>query len=295
MADASTTTRNSEVLRKNMGFVAYPTIALMVVALALWGLNVFAFVTGLIPVWLGALFTVVCGYISFTPFHEATHGNISGKTHDHPLDKACGWLAGLPFWAPYSAFVLVHLTHHANTNDPEKDPDYWVFSKNPFSVLFRTLMVYPNYMVHIFHKIPKRGRKVRRIQIEMLTYLTALAAGIVTLEVLYSGVGQALFFAWILPGFLTHCSLSWTLDYLPHWPHQERARYGQTRVLEGRGLDILLLGQNLHVVHHLYPHVPFYCYRPVFNQIKPKLIEEEVRFEPVLVDKELKDKILANE
>ena len=96
-------------------------------------------------------------------------------------------------------------------------------------------MVYPNYMVHIFYKIPKRGRKVLRTQVEMLTYLSALGIGIYQLEMHFAGVGEALLLAWVLPGFLTHCSLSWTLDFLPHWPHKDRARYGQTRVLEGKG------------------------------------------------------------
>ncbi|MEC8050194.1 MAG: fatty acid desaturase [Myxococcota bacterium] len=294
MADVATPRRNTSVLRKHMGFVAYPTIVLLVGALTLWGLNVYAFLSGIIPLWLGAIFTVLCGYISFTPFHEATHGNISGKTHNHWLDTICGWLAGLPFWAPYTAFVLVHLTHHANTNDPEKDPDYWVFSSNPLGVFLRTLMVYPNYAVHIFYKIPKRRRRVLRTQIEMLIYLSMLGVGICQLEIYFAGVGEALLLAWILPGFLTHCSLSWTLDYLPHWPHKERARYGQTRVLEGKGLGILLLGQNLHVVHHLYPHVPFYRYRPVFEAIKPKLESEDIRFEPILLSKEQRQTLLAD-
>ena len=30
-------------------------------------------------------------------------------------------------------------------------------------------------------------------------------------------------------------------------------------------LDPLLLGQNLHLVHHLWPRVPFYRYRAAFE------------------------------
>ncbi|MCO4762393.1 MAG: fatty acid desaturase, partial [Myxococcales bacterium] len=32
------------------------------------------------------------------------------------------------------------------------------------------------------------------------------------------------------------------------------------------------LGQNLHSVHHLYPRVPFYRYRTVFDAMAPEMM-----------------------
>lgn len=261
--------------RRNSGFIAWPTILLLVLALCIWSVNLWALITGLMPIALGAFVTILSGYISFTPFHEATHGNISGKSKNHILDKTVGWLGGIPFWAPFTSFVLVHLTHHSNTNDPEKDPDYWVFSRNKLEVALRCLSVYPNYLKHIFYLIPKRGHKVGTIQIQMVLYLSVVAAAVA--YGFHSGWGWEILLGWVAPGFITHGLLSWTLDFLPHFPHEDRTRYGQTRVLRGPGLRVLLLGQDLHIIHHMFPMVPFYRYKNVFEEIEPALREHNIR------------------
>ena len=264
-------------IEAHSGFFAWPTVGLMLLALSLWALNVWSVLNHHIPVWLGALFSIPIAYASFTPFHDATHGAISGGPGIQRADKICGWLAGIPFWAPFSSFVLVHLTHHAHTNDTERDPDYWVFSRNKFSVLLRCLMVYPNYLVHIFHKIPTRGRKVGVIQLQMVAYLSTVALLVVL--AFHHGVGFELLGVWVIPGLFTHGLLSFTLDFLPHWPHEDRTRYGQTRIIKGAGLKYLLLGQDMHVVHHLFPSVPFYRYHALGRDIQHVLNEQNVRVE----------------
>ena len=37
----------------------------------------------------------------------------------------------------------------------------------------------------------------------------------------------------------------------------------------------LWLFQNYHAVHHLYPRIPFYRYRAVFQKIRPHMKENE--------------------
>jgi len=39
-------------------------------------------------------------------------------------------------------------------------------------------------------------------------------------------------------------------------------------------LDTPLLGQNLHLVHHLFPRVPFYRYRAVFEAARARIEAE---------------------
>jgi fatty acid desaturase len=36
----------------------------------------------------------------------------------------------------------------------------------------------------------------------------------------------------------------------------------------------MLLGQDHHLIHHLYPRVPFYNYRKLFREISDSLIEQ---------------------
>ena len=55
--------------------------------------------------------------------------------------------------------------------------------------------------------------------------------------------------------------LAWTFDWLPHTPHDVTARtdrYRATAVRSNPMLTVLLIAQNFHGVHHLFPAVPFY-------------------------------------
>lgn len=79
---------------------------------------------------------------------------------------------------------------------------------------------------------------------------------------------------WILPAIIAQFFLAITFDWLPHHPHQEKSRYLNTRVFDIPGLSVLLLGQNYHLIHHLYPRVPFYNYKKVFLKIKDELVNE---------------------
>ena len=79
---------------------------------------------------------------------------------------------------------------------------------------------------------------------------------------------------WILPAIIAQFFLAITFDWLPHHPHQEKSRYLNTRVFDIPGLSVLLLGQNYHLIHHLYPRVPFYNYKKVFSKIKDELVNE---------------------
>ena len=50
-----------------------------------------------------------------------------------------------------------------------------------------------------------------------------------------------------------------------------------------RDRTFLLLQQNLHLVHHLWPSVPFYNYAKLFHRLRPVLRGEGSRIEGLMV------------
>ena len=68
-----------------------------------------------------------------------------------------------------------------------------------------------------------------------------------------------------------HSKLGLFFDYLPHRPFKETSRWKNARVYPSWLLNILLLGQNYHLIHHLWPSVPWYNYKSAYTQMKPLL------------------------
>ncbi len=64
-------------------------------------------------------------------------------------------------------------------------------------------------------------------------------------------------------------------DYLPHRPFNERNRWKNARVYPSPLLNILILGQNYHLIHHLWPSIPWYKVQPAYYQVKPLLDHKE--------------------
>jgi beta-carotene hydroxylase len=65
---------------------------------------------------------------------------------------------------------------------------------------------------------------------------------------------------------------------LVHHPYKEVGRYVDTStIIAPRPINSALtwawLFQNYHSIHHLFPRVPFYQYRELFEAIEPIMLE----------------------
>ncbi len=246
---------------------AWPTVALATVTLAVWLGAVFGHMGGLLPTWLAAAIAFVAAYVSFTPVHEATHGNVGGKERPR-LDAVVGWAAALPLLAPFPAFKALHLRHHAKTNDPEHDPDFWVAGSG-WRVPARCLSIIPHYYATYLGPLARLSRTASRNRPLAIAYL--VVQGLVLLGLALAGLGSTVLFVLLLPSWLAVAVLAFFFDWLPHHPHSVQGRYVDTRAMPSKVLELLLLGQNLHLVHHLWPSVPFYRYGAVFEACKEAL------------------------
>ena len=87
------------------------------------------------------------------------------------------------------------------------------------------------------------------------------------------GGGTFVVQAWILPAVIAILWLALAFDLLPHLPHTTQERYYDTRIYPGRVLNFLFLGQNYHLVHHLWTTIPWYRYQRAYLEIEPDLRE----------------------
>jgi len=269
----------STAWRDHSGFVAWPTVGLALLAVTLWLGNLVSHAAGWVPWFVTLPVGIALAYISFTPLHEATHGNVSGGVGGWSwLDDAVGWLAGLPLMAPFPAVKVVHLHHHAHTNDPDEDPDHHIHGTG-WTALRGALGMWAHYIVVYVGDLSLRSEPVRRARPWVLGSLLALFGVVATLVA--TGLGTTAVAGLLLPAWWGVATLAFAFDWLPHWPHTDRGRYTNTRVIPDRWLDLPLLGQNLHLVHHLWPRVPFYRYRAVYEATRVELQAHGSPIEPI--------------
>ncbi len=244
-----------------------PTMTLFVATVGGYGLGIAGVVSGRIPASLGVIWLAICFYIGFTVMHDAMHGTAHrSKRIGNAMGRVCG--AMLMVSAPL--FHGVHHAHHGHTNDPARDPD-WVVSVGP--TWFRPAMLLaalPAYRWHFYHSKLWRDKG---------SLYEAVATDIVIFGFLAwaftGGYGYWVTALWLAPALLAALFLAFAFDYLPHHPHSTQGRYFDTRIYPGRTANVMLLGQNYHLIHHLWTTIPWYRYQAVYASIEPELRERE--------------------
>ena len=263
-----------DVAREYTGRVARPTVAMVAAVLALFVGNLWAFAAGVMPLWAAVLVYAVLTYMSYTPLHEAAHGNINGGREGTKwLNDLCGYLVAPLIMVPYSTHRVEHFTHHRYTNQPDKDPDFVV---KGMSGGFLAVILYGLKFLWVQNTFLFRDYWATAPLREKLTYFAEIGFSIgwrvvVALLVARDGILLLLLLGYLAGAFFT----AYWFAYRPHLPYEESARYRNTNSLLMpawmKPLEWFWLGQNLHSIHHLFPRVPFYHYHAVHRRIEPAL------------------------
>ena len=249
--------------------VAWPTLILAIGCVALWISSFLLGTRGTLPVSVCIFLAFVAIFASFTPFHDATHKSVSRITG---INEFVGRALSVFWLVPFPVMRFVHLEHHRNTNDKKKDPDYWSGSGSKFLLPFRWLTQDLHYCAFYVKRI---GGRPRSEAIEFFV-TNVLFVAIIGLFVWF-GLWKEIVLFGVLPNRLAVFFLAFTFDYLPHNPHEVTSKedpMGATKVRPVALLSLLLLYQNYHLIHHLYPAVPFYNYGRVWQDRKEMLIEK---------------------
>ncbi|MFL1895230.1 fatty acid desaturase [Aquimarina sp. 2-A2] len=269
--------------KKNISFtggIAVPTlllfVALVISYAVLW--NVYA--AAKLSHWYVLILGAILAYGMFTVVHEACHGNISGGNNRLKfLETIIGWIASTTLFFPYSAFVVIHLNHHAHTNNPEKDPDSYVNGSSVSSTIMRCFTLIGHYYKISF--TPKNSMEAAMIGTRKYSLLFIVCILIISSILIANGLGAIFFFVFVGPALIAAPFLGFTFDWLPHYPHRNMGKYHNTRIVRVPGLEFLSFFQNYHHIHHLYPRIPFYNYRMKFKAIESELRKKNTPIEGV--------------
>ncbi len=268
--ERSAVSKGGSSWRRFVGELAWPTVGLFAFVLAGEVVVWWAVVSAAMPIWVGTVACTALAYAAFTVLHEACHGNIHGRHGGlRGFAELAGWVSGLFLLAPHPMFRAIHLRHHSHTNDPVKDPDFWVHSSRPLGVAARCATLLAHYEFSYFAGEVSRSRGAQTSKRAGLTGLLVLLAVLVALIAM--GLGREALWLWIVPGLTAASILAFAFDWVPHHPHAEQGRFIDTRIIVMPGLTLPMLWQNYHLIHHLFPRVPFYRYAQCFREIRPEL------------------------
>jgi beta-carotene hydroxylase len=265
----------AQIAMREAASPAWGTVALFLANTALWAISLIAAVEHLWPLWLSFVVSTITIYVNYTPLHEAVHGNIAaGNRNLIWLNEIIGTISGILFFHGFALHRVTHLAHHANTNDAKRDPDHWAHGPLSLALVARCLTILLPHERHGWRlsAAAANGRPtmLRGIAERVVTY-GGFAALILT------GHTDAAIFAVGLPAILASGALAFLFDWLVHHPHTAHVsdRYRATNAfLFARGhrtITALYFWQNYHLIHHLFPRVPFYRYGKVFDQIRELL------------------------
>jgi beta-carotene hydroxylase len=261
-------------LKPMTGRFAWPTVLMAFAIVAAVGGVAWATVNGYLSYWVAIPVNTLVIYAIFTPLHEAVHGNIAGSPGRVWIEKLVGQISGYVLLAPYPGFRQLHLHHHNHTNDPNEDPDYWVKTDSALVAALRCLLIQPVYIIHLW-KIARDPVGMRAFIEEML--LVASYPVVIAIAYWY-GFGNELMLLWILPGYFGVCMVPALFDWPVHHPHTERGRYTDSAILRFPQplqfvMDVFFCGHTYHLIHHMYPRVPFYHYGAAYYALEPELLK----------------------
>ena len=242
----------------------WPTLLLLAGCYAAWALAT----TWLAALWLpaGIALTTLAIALHSSLSHEMIHGH---PFPDRRVNEALVFPA-LTLVVPYRRFRDTHLEHHRDSllTDPYDDPEsnYWdpavwqgltrwqqaILRVN--NTLAGRLLIGPAVGTWAFTLSDLRAIRAGRAGVlsGWLWHLLAL----VPVALWLGHVAQMPVWAYLLSAYMG-LSILKIRTFLEHQAH-ERAR-GRTVIIEDRGiLAFLFLNNNLHVVHHMHPRMPWY-------------------------------------
>lgn len=239
----------------------------LAVWISLWPLVL----TDTLPLWLAFLIATINITLSYLPSHEAQHSIIASKGRPlRWLNELVGHLSTIPMVQPFRVLRHTHFEHHAHTNDPKLDPDYSVHASSSWNFWKRYILnLQPlSNSNEAYSAALKRTGKEHMLLDALAYYLVYLA---ILFGFAWNGYAIEVALLWWLPKIIGTGIIQYYLSWAPHHPGVEQGRYHDTRGFKSRLGNLVSMGMQYHIVHHLYPRIPLEKTPAAYRELKPIL------------------------
>lgn len=238
------------------------SIGLLVFLLSGFAGSTYLYLDGQIHMAIATVINGLMAYCAFTILHDATHRAVSGN---RILNDIFGMMAGmllLPFVST-RVYRFLHMEHHRFTGNKAKDPDEFMVS-TPWPFLPLALSHVELFWVPWYIKRWNTRPASERVEftVGISLYLAWYALW------LTSPYAMEFIFLWMIPQRLGLFGNAFMLAHIQHlegvlW---ETHPFQATAHIKGGKLKaILMLGQDVHQLHHLLPSVPFHRYHAAWD------------------------------
>lgn len=250
---------------------AWWTLLLLAFCSTGWVVTGYLGIQQVISTWVAILLNAIFAYISFTILHDASHRSVSKNTW---INDIAGRIAIVPLipLPVFKLFRFVHMQHHRFANEScEIDPDAWTSTGKTWTYPLRWMTLDLYYFWYYFPLLGQRPAK------EKLDLILSISVGVLGISlIILAGYGMEFLLFWVLPSRLAIFFLAYAFDYLPHMPKKATQQENPYQATNNRiGYESLMtplfLYQNYHLIHHLYPKVPFYYYLKIWRLGKQDL------------------------
>lgn len=243
--------------------VLSPTLALCLFCIT--GFSVVNYIAASVHPVLG-LFNVIFLYYIFTAVHEAVHNTAS---RIRMINEAIGQVSAFLLLFPFKTFRYFHFLHHKHANSVAEDPDVWS-KQRPYFLRALTQSFYYHYLyVKRFAHLNQHQRN---------EYIGSILLTLLVVGLLFSLGASWILFSWVLSAFLAGGFIAFALVHLPHQDYSEvKEEFLVANIRPGKLPTLLLCCHNYHLIHHLYPSIPFYRYSRVWEQYQPFFKQHRVR------------------
>nr|WDB00559.1 fatty-acid desaturase [Cavernulicola chilensis] len=238
-----------------------PTLILLTFSITGVTLSLVGYYYFILPHIICFFINVVSLHCAGTVIHDASHRTAHSNQF---INAIAGHISASLLGFSFPVFTRVHIQHHAHVNDPHNDPDHFVSTAGPLWLIAARFLYHE---VYFFQRRLWKGN-------ELLEWCLARIAllGILAISYKFQLLNFVLKF-WMCPALIVGLTLGLFFDYLPHHPFNSRNKWTNAKVYPNTILNFIIFGQNYHLVHHLWPSVPWYNYQRVYY-LKVHILEE---------------------
>lgn len=231
------------------------------------------YLTGGMPYLLAMVINALAIYAVFTPLHDATHGSLSSNRR---LNDLLGTIAAFPLVPGFTTglYRYLHMEHHRNTGVPVADPDeVTVGTRMPIRFLawmFLDLYWFSWYLRRI------RQRPLKEVAGAVLSISVFIGWHVAWLA---SPFAMEFVLLWLIPQRLGITLMLYLFAGIQHPEGVDQAArpFQATRMLRGGPLARWgMLSQSQHLMHHLFPAIPYYRYNAMWRLAAPTMRKHEI-------------------